>query len=106
MRGGLRRYGNKNSHPLRYLPLVPRENCGHQGVPMHKTIVTTKGQLTIPSRLRDRLGIRKGTQVCLYERDGEIVIRAITDEYIRSMAGFTGTKGRLLEALRDEKLKG
>ncbi|MCH6545102.1 MAG: AbrB/MazE/SpoVT family DNA-binding domain-containing protein [Deltaproteobacteria bacterium] len=72
---------------------------------MQKSIVTTKGQLTIPSRLRDRLGIKRGTQVCLYERDGEIVIRPITDEYIRSMAGFTGTKGRLLEALRDEKLE-
>jgi len=105
MGSGLKRYGNKNSHPLRYPLQVPRENCGHQGVPMHKSIVTTKGQLTIPSRLRDRLGIKRGTQVCLYERDGEIVIRPITDEYIRSMAGFTGTKGRLLKALRDEKLK-
>ena len=35
----------------------------------------------------------------------EIVIRAITAEYIRSMAGFTGTKGRLLKALRNEKLE-
>ena len=105
MRGGLRRYGNKNSHPLRYPPQVPRKNCGHQGIPMHKSIVTTKGQLTIPSRLRDRLGIRKRTQVCLYELDGEIVIRVITDEYIQNMAGFTGTKGRLLAALRNEKLK-
>ncbi len=72
---------------------------------MHKSVVTAKGQLTIPSQLRGKLGITKGTQVCLYERHGDIVIRPITDEYIRSMAGFTGTKGRLLEALRDEKLK-
>ena len=47
----------------------------------------------------------KGTQVYLYERDGEIVIKPITDESIRSMAGFTGTKGKLLKALMKGKAK-
>lgn len=50
-------------------------------------------------------GIKKGTQVYLYERGDEIVIKPITDEYIRSMAGVMGTKGRLLNALKEEKAK-
>ena len=54
---------------------------------MDKSVVTVKGQVVIPSKLRNRFGIRKGTQVHLYERDGEIVIRPITDEYLRSLAG-------------------
>lgn len=62
-------------------------------------------QQTIPSQIRGELGIKRETQVCRYERDGKKVIRAITDEYIRSMAGFGGMKGRLLEALRNKKLK-
>jgi len=70
-----------------------------------KSVVTVKGQVVIPSRLRRRFGIRKGTQVYLYERDGEIVIRPVTDEYLRSLAGITGTKGKLLKALRDENAK-
>jgi AbrB family looped-hinge helix DNA binding protein len=72
---------------------------------MEKSVVTVKGQIVIPSKLRRRFGIKKGTQVSLYEKNGEIVIKPITDEYIRSMAGITGTKGRLLKALKEEKAK-
>lgn len=72
---------------------------------MDKAVVTVKGQVVIPSRLRRRFGIKKGTQVYLYEREGEIVLKPITDEYIRAMAGMTGTKGRLLKALIEEKAK-
>jgi len=72
---------------------------------MEKSIVTVKGQVVIPSRLRRKFGIKKGTQVYLYERDGEIVIKPITDDYIRSLAGVMGTKGKLLKALMEEKAK-
>lgn len=72
---------------------------------MDKFVVTGKGQIVIPSKLRRKFGIRKGTQVYLYERDGEIVIRPVTDEYLRRLAGITGTKGKLLKALMEEKAK-
>ena len=50
--------------------------------------------------------VRAGSSpVCLYERDGEIIIKPITDEYIHNMAGMAGTKGRLLKALMEEKVK-
>jgi len=72
---------------------------------MNKASVTIKGQIVIPSKLRRKFGIKKGTQVFLFERGDEIVIKPITDEYIRSMAGVMGTKGRLLKALKEEKTK-
>ena len=72
---------------------------------MDKSVVTVKGQVVIPSRLRRKFGIKKGTQVYVYDRNGEIIIKPITDEYIHSMAGITGTKGRLLKALKEEKEK-
>lgn len=72
---------------------------------MDKSVVTLKGQVVIPSKLRRKFGIKKGTQVYLYERDGEIVIKPITDEYIRRMAGIAGTKGKLLKALMEEKAR-
>jgi AbrB family looped-hinge helix DNA binding protein len=72
---------------------------------MDKSVVTVKGQVVIPSKLRRKFGIKRGTQVYLYERDGEIVIRPLTDEYLRSLTGITGTKGRLLKALLKEKAK-
>jgi len=72
---------------------------------MDKATVTIKGQVVIPSKIRRRLGIKQGTQVTFYEREGEIIIKPITDEYLQKMAGFTGTKGKLLKALKIEKAK-
>ena len=72
---------------------------------MDKATVTAKGQIVIPGRLRRRLNIRQGTQVSIFERNGEIIVRPITDEYIESCMGMTGTKGRLLRALLKEKTK-
>lgn len=72
---------------------------------MDKTTVTAKGQIVIPARLRQKLNIRQGTQVSVFERNGDIVVRPITDEYIRSCVGLTGTKGRLLKALMREKAR-
>ncbi len=72
---------------------------------MDTSVVTVKGQVVIPSKLRHRFGIRQGTQVHFYERDGELVIRPITEDYLRSLVGIVGTKGKLLKALREEKTK-
>ena len=72
---------------------------------MDTSIVTVKGQIVIPAKLRRKFGMKKGTQVYIYERDGEIAIKPITDDYIRNMAGMAGTKGKLLKALMDEKAK-
>ena len=72
---------------------------------MDRAVVTVKGQIVIPSKLRRKFGIKKGTQVYVYERDGEIAIKPITDDYIRSMAGMTRTKGKLLKALMADKAK-
>jgi AbrB family looped-hinge helix DNA binding protein len=72
---------------------------------MDRAVVTVKGQIVIPAKLRRKFGIKKGTQVYVYERDGEIAIKPITDDYIRSMAGMSATKGKLLKALMNEKAK-
>ena len=72
---------------------------------MDRVAVTAKGQIVIPAKLRRKFGIKKGSQIYVYERDGEIAIKPITDDYIRSMAGMAGTKGKLLEALMAGKAK-
>jgi AbrB family looped-hinge helix DNA binding protein len=36
-------------------------------------VVSEKGQVTIPKRLRMRLGITPGTQLCFEERDGHLL---------------------------------
>ena len=39
-----------------------------------KTTVSEKGQVTIPKRLRDRLGLRKGQVLEVEERKGTLVL--------------------------------
>ena len=41
----------------------------------------------------------------MFKNDGATPIKPVTDEYIRKMAGITGTKGKLLNALMKEKAK-
>jgi AbrB family looped-hinge helix DNA binding protein len=72
---------------------------------MEKVWVTVKGQVVIPSKIRAKYGIEKGTQVFIYDRGDEIVIKPVTDDYIVSMAGMTGSKGKLLKALSREKAR-
>ena len=42
-----------------------------------KTTVSEKGQITIPKRLRDRLGLRPGTVLDFEETDGRLVGRKL-----------------------------
>jgi antitoxin PrlF len=42
-----------------------------------KTTVSVKGQITIPKRLRDRLGLRPGTVLDFDEADGRLVGRKL-----------------------------
>ena len=70
---------------------------------METTVVTVKGQIVIPFRIRRRYGIKEGTRVCLIERNGEIILKPLTTEYFNKMAGVLGKEAKLLEALRKEK---
>ncbi len=72
---------------------------------MDTSIVTTKGQVVIPSKLRRRYGIRNGTRIYFYEKEGEILMIPLTHELVDANIGFLGTKGKLLKALAEEKKK-
>lgn len=70
---------------------------------METGTITTKGQLVIPSKLRRKFGIKPGTRINFYEEEDGIKIVPITPEVITSNKGFLGTKGKLLNALMEEK---
>ncbi len=69
-----------------------------------ETTTTSKGQIVIPSSIRKKLGIKKGTriQIELMEPEKEIVLKPITREYIHSLRGRFRGKG-LMKALMVEK---
>ena len=70
---------------------------------MEKSVVTSKGQVVIPSKLRCKYGIKPGTRIQFYEVNGEIRLAPITPELIDKNIGLLGTKGRLLHTLLEEK---
>ncbi len=59
----------------------------------------------IPPKLRRKVGNKKRTRVPAYEKSGTNVTKLISNEYIRSIAGIAGTKGKLLKTLKEEKAR-
>jgi AbrB family looped-hinge helix DNA binding protein len=67
------------------------------------SVVTTKGQLVIPARLRRRFGIKKGTRVTFLEDAGRIIVQPVTHEFIRNLRGSLKGEPSALAALLAER---
>lgn len=69
-----------------------------------ETVVTSKGQVVIPSQVRRRLGVKEGTylQIEVDEATKRIILTPITREYIHSLRGKYKGRG-LMKALMAEK---
>jgi AbrB family looped-hinge helix DNA binding protein len=63
--------------------------------------VTTKGQLVIPSKLRRKYGIRKGTRVAMIDEEGRIVLQPLTRDYIRRLRGSLKGEPSALKFLKE-----
>ena len=59
------------------------------------TQVTTKGQIVIPATLRRKYGIRKGTRIVISDNGDSIVLKPITEEYLKKLQGSLKGKGGL-----------
>ena len=71
---------------------------------MTEAVVTTKGQVVIPSKIRKQLGIKDGTylQIDVNALTKQIILTPVTREYVRSLRGKYKGKG-LMKALMAEK---
>jgi AbrB family looped-hinge helix DNA binding protein len=72
---------------------------------MEASVVTFKGQVVIPKKIRTMFHIKKGTQVRFEPRNGEIVLKPLTPEYFEKMAGILGTGRKATKALLEERAK-
>jgi len=72
---------------------------------MTTTVVTTKGQIVIPSKIRRRLNIKRGTKLYIEERGNELTLKPVTAEYFEKIAGILQTKGKLSKRLIEERAK-
>ena len=61
---------------------------------MPTATVTTKGQVTIPKEVRERLGIETGDRLSFFlQEDGSVVVKPIT-RHVRELGGLLHRPGR------------
>ena len=65
--------------------------------------MTSKGQITIPKQVRERLQLKPGDQVAFYEREGGIMVVEAAKVHLMDLAGSLKTKikGVTLEQMND-----
>lgn len=66
-------------------------------------VVTSKGQLVIPARLRRRFKIKKGTLVSFLEDNGRLIVQPVTPDFIASLKGSLKGGGALDYLLAERK---
>jgi AbrB family looped-hinge helix DNA binding protein len=70
---------------------------------METSVVTTKGQIVVPSKIRLKYGMKKGIKVAFIEQNGKLVIQPLDKNYFESLAGILGTDGEMLKSLQEDK---
>ena len=58
----------------------------------YRTIISSKGQVVIPAKLREQLGLRRGTPAIWMEEKGRLVLTPITEKRLREIRGFLKPK--------------
>ena len=69
-----------------------------------ETYATVKGQIVIPATLRRKYGIKNGTKIIITDIGDAIVLKPVTEQYLRNLQGsLKGTGG--LKVLVEERRK-
>ncbi|MBI5945577.1 MAG: AbrB/MazE/SpoVT family DNA-binding domain-containing protein [Chloroflexi bacterium] len=69
-----------------------------------ETYATVKGQIVIPATLRRKYGIKNGTKIIVTDVGDAIVLKPVTEQYLKSLQGSLKGKGGL-KTLMDERRK-
>ena len=69
-----------------------------------ETYATVKGQIVIPATLRRKYGIKNGTKIIVTDIGDAIVLKPVTEQYLRSLQGSLKGKGGL-KMLMEERRK-
>lgn len=69
-----------------------------------ETYATIKGQIVIPAALRRKYGIKSGTKIIVTDTGDGIMLKPITEEYLKNLQGSLKGKGGL-KILQEERAK-
>ena len=70
---------------------------------METSVITSKGQVLIPKRLRNKYGIKTGVKVLFEETDEGVRLRPMNEAYFKSFKGILKSDGNLKEEMREIK---
>jgi len=70
---------------------------------METSVLTVKGQLLIPKRIRNKYGIKSGVKVIFEETENGVIIRPMNENYFKSFMGILKSTGDLKEEVRQFK---
>ena len=69
-----------------------------------ETYATAKGQIVIPAPLRRKYGIKNGTKIIVTDIGDAIVLKPVTEQYLKKLQGSLKSKGGL-KVLVEERRK-
>lgn len=72
---------------------------------METSIVTIKGQIVIPAKIRRKMGLKKGTKVAIIEKENGLLVEPLNKRYFEKYAGILKGKGKASRALLEERRK-
>jgi AbrB family looped-hinge helix DNA binding protein len=67
------------------------------------TTVSTKGQLVIPARIREALGIEPGDRIALTVEDGLILLRPVSERLVEETRGMFAGGRSMADELQKER---
>ena len=66
-----------------------------------ETYATTKGQIVIPASLRRKYGIKVGTKILVYDDGERIILKPVTEQYLKGLQDALKGKGALKILLQE-----
>jgi AbrB family looped-hinge helix DNA binding protein len=72
---------------------------------METSVVTMKGQMVVPARIRRKLKIKKGTKLVIIEQDNGFLVKPLDRKFFEHFAGILPAKGKASKALLEERRK-
>lgn len=72
---------------------------------MVTSVITVKGQMVVPARIRRKLNIKEGTKVAIIEEEHGFSVRPLNNSYFDQFAGILPVKGKATKALLRERKK-
>ena len=72
---------------------------------METSVLTVKGQLLIPKRIRNKYGIKSGVKVIFEETENGVIIRPMNENYFKSFMGVLKSTGNLKAEVQKMKME-